>query len=544
LVVVVLAAVLVVVLASSASAGQQTRILYGMQNSDVYTYTPTETGVMHVQISWTGADGTGAPVFPEAEVDGVVQMDDETEPYADANVTDLFSGENPTFADVDIELIHVDKPLSIGVNPFIGDVPYRLEVWFPWTNDPATDPKVIDTGAIDVGNPAQKWAYGNNGEVYLPEAGPWHSVLQYWPGSLDRPGQVSDVYANWDDFVIDRDTYSHFLVENFEYTGSDYVPPVVSDVTIDGPTGPSDLWYVVCPQIWTSAARPNVWTDWTGDVHPEPGSLPLTGAGSAPLWYTYSWPDSGSEPSVAYMTGVLGNTGASGHAFNSLVNVNSSVSYTFVGTSVNWIFTKGPLGGVAKVTIDGGAPVLVDLYNATAQFKQSQTFGGLADTVHTIVVESNKTKNPASGNFIVYHDAFEATSSPGDTTLLAEGNTDGSTQHTWGAVANAGAHGGSFVQEHNVGAAVAFTFEGESVDYIYTKGPNGGIARVYVDGIDKGTVDMYSATASFQQSATYAGLSPGWHTIFIKNERTKNAASGNFVLYLDAFRVGTTYYEN
>jgi hypothetical protein len=532
-IVVALVATLALMVASPAFAGQQTRILYGLENYDVEEVTPAQGGYMRVEVSWTGMDGTGTPLFPVAEVDGIVQSDDGTELYMDLDWGDLYLGTNPQ---VHTAAVVGGQKYYVSVAPFIGDAPYRLRCLFDTKSNGTFSTVLLDTGAIDINNVNQRWAYGIDGEVYVPSQGTWHSVLQYWPGTIGVDPATSNVYANYDDYVFGTADYGT-LVSN--WAGLEYYPPIVSNAAI-GPTGDA-LWYTVCPEIWTAAARPNVWTDYGFDAYPKPGDLAYN---AAPLWYTYSWPDAAKTENVAYMATTTASKSASGHAFGTLVNTNSTITYAFTGTSVKWIYNKGPSAGVAKVTIDGGVPTTADLYNATAQFKQSTTYGGLADTTHTIVVQSNKTKNAASANFAVYHDAFEATQFAGDAQASSEGNTDGSTEYAWGKTNTASAHGGSFSSDHTAGAALACTFTGTSVDFIYNKGPNAGIARVYIDGVDKGTVDLYASGVAFQQSTTFGALPAGMHTIMIVNNKTKNAASGNFLIYFDAFKVGAVYYEN
>ncbi|MCL4368285.1 MAG: hypothetical protein M1337_03840 [Actinobacteria bacterium] len=44
---------------------------------------------------------------------------------------------------------------------------------------------------------------------------------------------------------------------------------------------------------------------------------------------------------------------------------NQAASLPFTGTYLAWIARTGPSYGIAQVTLDGGTPVLVDLYNPT-----------------------------------------------------------------------------------------------------------------------------------------------------------------------------------
>ncbi len=231
-----------------------------------------------------------------SEVDAVVQTLSGGEPYFDIDVATLYAGTNPQVGTVTVRSAGVGVPIYVSVLPWVGDVPYRLRLTFP--NAGTT---VLDTGAI--GSPpgaGQKWAYGCAGDLYIPSVGAWHSVLQYWPGTLNRAGAVSDVWANWDDYAWGRDAGT----EDYELAntgaGVVYYPPVLRAATIlargGGPTTPRPgYWYTLAPEIWTSAARPNVWNAIATDNYPQPGTLAHN---AAPLWYTYSWPDAGIADKV------------------------------------------------------------------------------------------------------------------------------------------------------------------------------------------------------------------------------------------------------
>src|SRR5205823_11719383 len=71
------------------------------------------------------------------------------------------------------------------------------------------------------------------------------------------------------------------------------------------------------------------------------------------------------------------------------------------------------------------------------------------------------------------------------------------------------------------------------------KGPNGGKAAVTIDGVAKGTFDLYAPSAGlFSQS--FGGLAAGAHTVAVRVTGTKNAASSDFWVGIDAFKVGAT----
>ena len=366
LIVVALTVVVLLFAAGPAVAGQATHIYYGTNNIDYYVYTPAEAGALTVTISWTGVNGTGAPVFPIAEVDGVVQMDNGTEPYADIDATGLYAGTNPQ---VDTVNCNPNTPVFVGVVPFIGQAPYRIVMDYKIRNTTTT---VYDSGAINVANPNQKWARASSGEAYVPARGAWHSVVQLWNGSPNKIEGQSNWIANWDDYVFDRATYAMSPANN--WVGTEMYPPVVTDSTLGDNPNPADApaWYVICPEIWTAADTPN---DWAGDpvnfINPKPPGTPAAGTGmgtpesvaynTAPAWYTYSFPDGTANPSkpAYFLNQGPTNLNAQGRYYFVTNSISEQIKFDFVGDSVKWWFLKAPAGAIINVSISnvGGGTV-------------------------------------------------------------------------------------------------------------------------------------------------------------------------------------------
>lgn len=523
-------AAVVVLLASPAMAGQVTRIQYGLESITYYEYTPTSTGTLDIEISWTDSNGN-ASVFPVSEVDGVVQMYDNAskENYFDVDVASLYEGTNPEVGSVNVTTQLVNKPIYIGVVPWIDDCQYHIVVKFKGVT-------VIDATGV---------AYGHSGEVFLPSTsanGTWLSVLQTWPGSLNRAAGTSDVYANWDDYVYEVDPAGPgILADAWEVDLNSYIPPLRTETRIDNKNGYSDRWYVVGPEIWTAAARPNVWTKIATDLYPKPGTLAYN---AAPLWYTYSWTDTDAADAPAYMWGNVTNTAASGHAWNATSLSSAKMTYTFFGPTLTWVYTTGPKGGIQKVSVDGVQIDTVDQYSPSAVYKASRTWSDLGAGAHTLTIESTKTKNPSSGGFFIYHDAFVAPGFSGDANTRSENNSDGSTRYFLGKTNAAGASGGTFSSDKSASSAVAFTFSGTSITWKYLTAPRGGIQRVFIDGVEQTPVDQYSASVTYNVTKTYSGLPAGLHTILIRGSGTKNAAATGYFLYHDAFIVGSTTIED
>jgi hypothetical protein len=83
-----------------------------------------------------------------------------------------------------------------------------------------------------------------------------------------------------------------------------------------------------------------------------------------------------------------------------------------------------------------------------------------------------------------------------------------------------------------------YTFNGSGISWIGFRGPQTGIAMVYLDGTLAATVDSYAPQQSTQTVLfSVSDLVPGAHTIVVEVTRTKNEASSDYYVVVDAFDV-------
>ena len=101
----------------------------------------------------------------------------------------------------------------------------------------------------------------------------------------------------------------------------------------------------------------------------------------------------------------------------------NSVTITFSGTSFRWLGTRSSSSGIARVTRDGVASVLVDLYSANTLHQQLlYSSGALTAGSHTVTIQWTGTKNARARDTLVYVDALDvigsltAASTPATTT--------------------------------------------------------------------------------------------------------------------------------
>jgi hypothetical protein len=221
-------------------------------------------------------------------------------------------------------------------------------------------------------------------------------------------------------------------------------------------------------------------------------------------------------------------------ALSSTAGARATLSFN--GTAVTWIGARGPALGIARVSIDGGAPVMVDTYAATEQIQAALfTATGLAEGNHTLSVEVSGTKNAASGGTALVVDAFEVTA-PG--ARVQETSAAITYASTWQVDNRDKAYAEGLAAESNVtGAQASFTFTGTGVRWVGARGPQTGIARVFLDGVAVGDIDCFSVTEGPQHTLFSAtGLARGTHTLAIQVLGRNPLATNAWVL-VDAFDV-------
>jgi murein DD-endopeptidase MepM/ murein hydrolase activator NlpD len=104
----------------------------------------------------------------------------------------------------------------------------------------------------------------------------------------------------------------------------------------------------------------------------------------------------------------LTTASASGGSTVYVNKAGSSVTIDFTGSCLIWLAKTASVYGIAKVTVDGGTPVLVDLYSASTLYKQKVwNTGLLADGAHTVVIEWTGTKNARSTKTNIGIDAVQ-----------------------------------------------------------------------------------------------------------------------------------------
>jgi hypothetical protein len=243
--------------------------------------------------------------------------------------------------------------------------------------------------------------------------------------------------------------------------------------------------------------------------------------------YTGGWFQSHSERPWSGGTAALSNAAL------------SRATLTFSGTGVSWVGLRGPQAGVAKVYLDGAYQVDVDCYASTETVRAVLfTRSGLTPGAHTLAIEATGTRNTAATDAFIAVDAFDVEGVPGGrvqetglpTTLYTGDWFQGNTERAWS--------GGTAAFSASAGSHATLMFIGTAVSWIGFRGPQAGIARVSLDGVQVAQVDTYAATEQLQVVLfTRSGLTADLHFLTIDPTGTRNPAATDAFIVVDAFDV-------
>lgn len=230
----------------------------------------------------------------------------------------------------------------------------------------------------------------------------------------------------------------------------------------------------------------------------------------------------------------------------------TTATFKFTGNSVRWLGARGRAMGIATVSVDGGPAREVDLFARPDDEVHTPiiTISDLSDGPHTLTLTvTGRQDGSATGNMVVL-DAFDV--QPGNTVSHWQ-DTNPELQFSAGWTKSSGAFpwSGNGVsnppdlpvtaqETTTAGASVTVPFNGTGVNWIGYRGPDGGIANVQIDGGAATSVDTYSPTEKYQPVVFSAGgLADGNHTLTITATGSRNAASTNSRIVVDAIDVIT-----
>lgn len=213
-------------------------------------------------------------------------------------------------------------------------------------------------------------------------------------------------------------------------------------------------------------------------------------------------------------------------------------TFNFNGTSATWIGYRSGRSGIARVFLDGVQLADVDLFSRTDEPRAPiLTVKDLAPGAHSLVIEATGLRNAEATQGLVQVDAFDVPAPA--VSHLQETDPDLAFSGAWSQETSgiAWSAGDAKVSE-TAGARATLAFRGTDIAWRGYRGPDAGIARVYLDGAFAAEVDLYAPT-HFVQDAVYAahGLEDGTHSIAVEASGLRNPSANGARVVVDAFDV-------
>jgi hypothetical protein len=233
---------------------------------------------------------------------------------------------------------------------------------------------------------------------------------------------------------------------------------------------------------------------------------------------------------------------ASNGSYRYAKTAGSSVTVTFKGTYLAWIAKKNPTYGIARVSVDGGASVSVDLFSKTAVYQRKVwETGTLRAGTHTVRIQWTGTRNSSASGTTICVDAFDVAGTLVGVTRVEQTDQHLSWRGDWARVSSSSYSGGTAWYANSAGASVTIEFDGASLTLLGKKGPTYGIAAVSLDGGTPVRVDLYNSTTIYRQKFWSTGfLVPGRHVVKLEWTGMKRAAATRTNVALDALEVRGT----
>ncbi len=349
------------------------------------------------------------------------------------------------------------------------------------------------------------------------------------------------------DYYVDPEVDPYYYVYPYYIVGYDDLSDGPHTLTIgcSGTKNPDSTGYRVSFEtayIWgdgTTAASP--------PVHKEQVGPP------ASLYYEGPWTQAVADPN------------ASGASLATVDAAGGSVNVEFKGTYLAWNAKKGPGFGQAKVSLDGGPLVPVDLYKSYNSSKQRvYNTGLLKGGIHTLSIYWTGSKNASATSTKINVDSFDLYDFLGDAEAASPlvnwryQETDSRITYlgAWSDSGDTGwkASGNSFKSTAQLGAAAVIDFKGTEVTPVLRTAPWYGQARVT---LDPGTtweetqiIDLSSASVGWKVTSLYTktGLDDIDHTLVIENISTDGKAIAldavDMKAYLEQALVATKIDDN
>lgn len=265
--------------------------------------------------------------------------------------------------------------------------------------------------------------------------------------------------------------------------------------------GNHNMYYIVTNEQGAPVANQKVWQSWPDDS--TSAQTRADGTADIAMWANY-WPLQGPGPYNGYVGGLPSDV-VRGMGLPGNHHVNFILYFQKTVKSGNGSPTDTPTPTHTLTSTTTPPPTATHPYTATA----------------TQPAPPSPTTPP---NEIYVDDAKRAIKYKGAWKKGKDSNAFDETYHY-----GRGVKGQPVILQYN--------FTGTAIKIWCISFRNRGKAKVWIDGVKVGVMDQYTPNLTYYRAQTYGNLSPGPHTITIKNGGAKNASSSDSYITLDALIV-------
>jgi hypothetical protein len=236
-----------------------------------------------------------------------------------------------------------------------------------------------------------------------------------------------------------------------------------------------------------------------------------------------------SELAVTQAWAPKSSTAAYGGKYLQARLAGAAVSYAYTGTSVVWYTATGPAMGTARVYCGSTLKATVNNYATSAKWRVPRTVTCSSTSkknVLKVVATGLKGNKLGRGTQVVF-DGVKVGRTLTATPVVMQ---------RWGSTAWSLASGGRYAVADQTNESFSMTFRGTSVTWRTMGSRSMGKAKVYVDGVYKGTFDQFSTTTKVL-SRTWK-LTDKVHTLKVVATGTHRTGATGTRVVLDAITVG------
>jgi hypothetical protein len=217
---------------------------------------------------------------------------------------------------------------------------------------------------------------------------------------------------------------------------------------------------------------------------------------------------------------------------------------TFDGTGIRWIGVMDGWSGLATVLLDGSMTI-VNSFAAAGEYQHVlYSATGLPKGPHTLSIEVMHERGEGTDGSWVWIDAFDVENGSGlpggihvDTGRVEENHPALVYFGRWYSNRNPGHSDGGAVMATDPGAGVVIGFNGTGITWNSYRDEWAGVARVFLDDVEKATVDNYQSPSARGVPYSVSGLPAGPHTLRIEVTGTHNLSAKGAWIWLDSFDV-------